>query len=145
MMTMFKTIRANAIRPLLAGVAMAGLLAGTALAIDNGGPIDKAMEAGRVGEQADGYLGFVSAPTTAESDLVRRISDVNARRRTVYTETAARIGDTVERVALFQAMRQVQNAPLGEFFRDLSGSWCRKTTASVANQAADGTVVIRCR
>lgn len=131
---------------LAALVALAATLAtGPAAAIDNGGPIDLAIAAGVVGEQADGLLGFVNPPTSVQADLQRRVSEINIRRRGVYADVAQRTAETVERVALLQAMRQIQRAETGEYIRDLTGAWCRKGPQTVAGQDPDGTIRIRCR
>jgi uncharacterized protein len=131
---------------LAAAATLVGALAGgLALAIDNGGPIDQAISAGIVGEQADGFLGFVNPPTSVQRDLERRISEVNLRRRAVYADVASRNGDTQERVAVLQALRQITGAANGEYFRDLSGAWCRKGADSRIGTATDGTIQISCR
>lgn len=124
--------------------AVSALLATGALAVDNNGPIDTAMKAGTLGEQADGYLGFVRTPTSAQADLQRRVNEVNIRRRGVYIQVARDSGETLDRVALLQAMRQITKAPTGEYFQDLADTWCVKGPNSDVRQAADDTIVIRC-
>lgn len=129
---------------LIALAGLAGLAAGPALAVDNGGPIDQAMGAGKVGEQADGYLGFVRPPAAEEADLRRRVQEVNIRRRAVYADVSRQSGESVDRVALLQAFRQIGKAPAGEWFRDVSGRWCAKGPGSDVRQAADDTIIIAC-
>lgn len=131
-------------RSFTAVLIMGALFATTASAVDNNGPIDTAMAAGTVGEQSDGFLGFVRAPTTAQTDLQRRVNEVNIRRRGVYLQVARDSGETVDRVALLQALRQITKAPTGEFFQDLNKTWCAKGPNNVVRQAADDTIVIRC-
>ena len=125
----------------LAAGAMVATLAG---AVDNNGPIDTAMGAGTVGEQADGYLGFIRTPTAAQADLQRRVNEVNIRRRGVYIQVARDSGETLDRVALLQALRQITKAPTGEYFQDLADTWCAKGPNSDVRQAADNMIVIRC-
>ena len=123
----------------------AGVLVATAAgAVDNSGPIDTAMAAGLVGEQADGYLGFVRTPNAAQQEIQRRINEVNIRRRGVYAQIARDSGETVDRVALLQALRQITKAPTGEYFRDLNASWCAKSTSNDVRQAADNSIIIQC-
>lgn len=130
---------------IFASVLAAGVLLATgALAVDNKGPIDTAMAAGTVGEQADGYLGFVRPPTPAQADLQRRVNEVNIRRRGVYIQVARDSGETLDRVALLQALRQITKTPAGEYFQDLSDTWCVKGPNSDVRQADDDTIVIRC-
>jgi uncharacterized protein YdbL (DUF1318 family) len=124
--------------------AASSMLATAALAVDNNGPIDTAMSAGLVGEQADGYLGFVRTPSAAQTDLQRRVNEVNIRRRGVYIQVARDSGETLDRVALLQALRQIVKAPAGEYFQDITNTWCAKGPNSDVRQAADNTIVIRC-
>lgn len=125
-------------------LAAGALLATAAVAVDNNGPIDTAMAAGTVGEQSDGYLGFVRPPAAAQADLQRRVNEVNIRRRGVYAQVARDSGETLDRVALLQALRQITKSPSGEYFKDLAGAWCAKGPNSDVRQAADNTIVIRC-
>lgn len=126
---------------MLAGCA---LVATTVHAVDNNGPIDAAMAAGIVGEQADGFLGFVRAPSAAQTDLQRRVNEVNIRRRGVYVQVARDSGETIDRVAILQAFRQISKAPAGEFFQDLNKNWCAKGPNSDVRLAPDNTIIIRC-
>jgi uncharacterized protein len=128
----------------LAVFAAGALIATAAGAVDQNGPIDTAMNAGVIGEQADGYLGFVRTPTPAQGDLQRRVNEVNIRRRGVYIQVARDSGETLDRVALLQALRQITKTPAGEYFQDLTDTWCAKGPNSDVRQAADNTIVIRC-
>jgi uncharacterized protein len=125
-------------------LATSALLTSAALAVDNNGPIDTAMAAGTIGEQADGYLGFVRVATPAQADLQRRVNEVNIRRRGVYVQVARESGETMDRVALLQALRQITKTPAGEYFQDLADTWCVKGPASDIRQASDNSIVIRC-
>jgi uncharacterized protein len=125
-------------------LAAGALIASAASAVDQNGPIDTAMAAGIVGEQADGYLGFVRTPTTAQADLQRRVNEVNIRRRGVYIQVARDSGETLDRVALLQALRQITKTPAGEYFQDLTDTWCAKGPNSDVRQAEDSTIIIRC-
>lgn len=131
-------------RILSAVIAASALIASAAGAVDQNGPIDTAMAAGTVGEQADGYLGFVRPPTPAQADLQRRVNEVNIRRRGVYIQVARDNGETLDRVALLQALRQITKTPAGEYFQDSSDTWCVKGPNSDVRQAPDNTIVIRC-
>lgn len=124
--------------------AAGALIATAASAVDQNGPIDTAMAAGIVGEQADGYLGFIRAPSAAQTDLQRRVNEVNIRRRGVYIQVARDSGETLDRVALLQALRQITKTPTGEYFQDLADTWCAKGPNSDVRQAADNTIIISC-
>jgi uncharacterized protein len=125
-------------------LAAGALLATSVGAVDNNGPIDTAMAAGTIGEQADGYLGFVRPPSAAQTDLQRRVNEVNIRRRGVYIQVARDSGETLDRVAVLQALRQITKAPAGEYFQDMADNWCAKGPNSDVRQAADNTIIIRC-
>lgn len=132
-------------RTIFTAMLVAGaLIATSAMAIDNNGPVDKAMAAGVVGEQADGYLGFVRPPTAAQADLQRRINEINIRRRGVFSDTAKTSGETEDRAALLSALRQITKTPNGEFFQDITKTWCMKTEDSQVMITADDEIVIRC-
>ncbi len=132
-------------RNIFAAMLVAGaLIATSAAAIDNNGPVDKALAAGVIGEQADGYLGFVRPPTATQADLQRRINEINIRRRGVFNEAAKVNGETEDRVALLSALRQITKTPNGEYFQDTTKTWCVKSPDSQVMQTTDDVVVIRC-
>jgi uncharacterized protein len=128
----------------IAMLVAGALIATSAAAIDNNGPVDRALAAGIIGEQADGYLGFVRTPTAAQADLQRRINEINIRRRGVFNEAAKVNGETEDRVALLSALRQITKTPNGEYFQDSTRTWCVKSPESQVMQTDDDVVVIRC-
>lgn len=87
--------------------------------------VDAAKAAGKVGEQADGFLGFVTTP--ADPALQAAVEEINAGRRRVYEETARRNGVTPE-VAGVAAAKVLRDTKLkqGEYYRDVDGVWRRK-------------------
>jgi uncharacterized protein len=58
--------------------------------------VSAAMADGSVGEQADGYLGFRTTPSSA---LRAEVDAINIKRREAYTKLAAQRGVTVKDVA----------------------------------------------
>jgi uncharacterized protein YdbL (DUF1318 family) len=106
---------------LLAALLMALGLASPALAR----ALDAARRAGFVGEQADGYLGIVSA--SAPADVVRQVQEVNAQRRAVYAQIAQQRGAPVSEVGKLQAQTLISSETRsGEFYRDANGAWVRR-------------------
>lgn len=87
--------------------------------------VDAAKAAGKVGEQADGFLGFVTPP--ADPALQTAVAEINAGRRRVYEETAKRNGVTPEvaAVAAFNVLRDARLRP-GDYYKDLDGVWRRR-------------------
>ena len=58
--------------------------------------VSSALADGRVGEQADGYLGFPEGPSDA---LRNEVDAINIKRRAAYTDLAMQRGVTVKDVA----------------------------------------------
>ena len=87
--------------------------------------IDSAKLRGLVGEQGDGFLGFVqgSAP---DPDLQAAIDEINAGRAAVYRETAAKTGVAPDAAGQAVATRLINKMPIGQFYRPLDGDWTRK-------------------
>lgn len=80
---------------LYAAVAVIGLGIGAA-GFAQSGAVSAALANGSVGEQADGYLGFRSAPSAA---LRAEVEAINIKRRAAYTDLAAKRGVTVSDMA----------------------------------------------
>ncbi|WP_291844986.1 YdbL family protein [Caulobacter sp.] len=87
--------------------------------------VDAAKADGKVGEQADGYLGFVTAQDDPE--LTAAVAEINTARARLYEETARRHGVTPEvaGVAAAKALFETKLRP-GDYYRDATGVWRRK-------------------
>jgi len=85
--------------------------------------IDTAIAAGEVGERIDGYLGVVG---TGDATIVRKVQDINNRRRSVYEQTARDNTTTIQIVAQLAGEKQIAKLEAGEFYMDDSGAWQRK-------------------
>ncbi len=81
---------------------------------------------GLIGEQPDGYLGFVVPPTP---EIRRMVEDLNIRRRAAYTERAAAANATVEQFAFTSGCRLIAETAPGERYRAPDGSWQTRTSA----------------
>ncbi len=93
--------------------------------------LGQAREAGLIGEQADGYLGFVPNAQIS-ADLRGRVEQNNIRRRAAYSQTAEARNATVVEVGAAVACEVFEDAQrlrLGEHYRDANGQW-RQFTAS---------------
>lgn len=114
----------------LLGVSLfaSAMLAGAANAQLGDAAVDAAIASNQVGEQADGYLGFIGA---AAPDVKGRVDQINIRRRTAYTERASQRGVTVEEMARATGCALiVKNTPAGASWRDENGTW-RKNSGGV--------------
>lgn len=80
---------------------------------------EAARTAGQVGEQPDGYLGFVTPPTPEISALVK---DINIQRKDHYTRGAAQ-GGTVEKFAQIAGCNLIANTKPGEKYKTPDGRW----------------------
>jgi len=87
--------------------------------------VDAAKTAGVVGEQADGFLGFVKP--SADTALKAAVAEINAGRAQLYREAAAKNGVSVE-VAGASAFTNVVQAKLrpGDYYKPNGGGWLRK-------------------
>lgn len=87
--------------------------------------VDAAKAAGIVGEQADGFLGFVTS--SSDAALRTAVAEINAGRAQLYREAAAKNGVSVEAAgaSAFTNVVQARIKP-GEFFKPAGGGWTRK-------------------
>lgn len=119
------------LRPILFGLASAALagVAGAALA-QAAAPkalVDAAKGRGIVGEQADGFLGFVTA--SSDAALQAAVREINAGRAEVYRQAAARAGDGATAAAAGGSAFQTAvfpRLPAGHYYRPAGGGWTRK-------------------
>jgi uncharacterized protein len=69
--------------------------AGYAFAQSAPSPLSAALADGSIGEQADGYMGFRTAPAPA---LKAEVDSLNIKRRAEYTRIAGQKGRTIKEV-----------------------------------------------
>lgn len=86
-------------------------------------PLEGARAQGLVGDQADGYLGIVSA---AGNGYAGQVAQVNAARRQEYAKVAQQQGTSVEAVGAIFGAKLWQQTRSGEYFRDAGGHWVKK-------------------
>jgi hypothetical protein len=88
------------------------------------GAVDAAKARGVVGEQGDGYLGFVTPST--DPMLAAAVAEINAGRMQVYRDTAMRTGVTPEAAAQATAQQLFSRLSAGQYFKPIDGNWVRK-------------------
>jgi uncharacterized protein YdbL (DUF1318 family) len=115
-MSNFKHIFAAAALVLLSTPAFADLAADKAT-------VDAAKAAGKVGEQADGYLGIVGG---ADGAITAAVNSINAGRREVYTQTATKSGVSPDAAGQATGAQLIAKTPAGEFIKPLGGAWTKK-------------------
>src|SRR5215471_17343555 len=103
-MSNFKRAFAALALVLLASPAFADLAADKAT-------VDAAKSAGKVGEQADGYLGIVAG---ADGAITAAVDQINAGRREVYTQTAGKSGVSPDVAGQATGAQLIGKVPAGQ-------------------------------
>ena len=87
--------------------------------------VDSAKSAGIVGEQADGFLGVVTA--VADPAIKAAVAEINAGRAQLYNQAAAKNGVTpaAAGAAAYESVVQGKLRP-GDYFKPAGGGWTRK-------------------
>ena len=87
-----------------------------------------ARASGQVGEKMDGYLGIVGA---SNSELQRVVSDINIKRRALYSQRAQAASPpvTLEEYALTAGCIAIARTEPGEKYQAPDGSWQTRTSA----------------
>jgi len=86
--------------------------------------IDAAKERGIVGEQGDGYLGFVMS--SSDPALTAALAEINAGRAAVYRDSAAKAGVSPAAAGEAAAQQILARLPAGRYYKPLGGGWMRK-------------------
>jgi uncharacterized protein YdbL (DUF1318 family) len=121
-------VRLRALALVLA-LSAAAVLASPAMAQSADPVLAEARANGLIGEQADGYLGFVPGAQIS-ADLRGRVEQNNIRRRALYTSRAAERDATPNEMAAAVACEVFRTRiALGERYRDQNGQWRQHTAA----------------
>ncbi len=88
---------------------------------------EQARASGAVGEQVDGYLGFPGSPSAQIQAIA---SDINIKRKAVYSKQAAATGSTVEEFAFTAGCNLIAKTKPGEKYQAPDGSWQTRTAAA---------------
>ncbi|HEY4078699.1 MAG TPA: YdbL family protein [Rhizomicrobium sp.] len=86
--------------------------------------VDAAKASGQVGEQADGYLGFVAG--AGDAALSAAMNQINAGRANVYSQTAAKSGTTRDAAGQATGAQLIAKTPSGQYIKPLGGGWTKK-------------------
>jgi uncharacterized protein len=84
--------------------------------------VERAKNECVVGEQADGYLGFVPGATVSAA-LRREVRDINQRRKAIYADLAHKNGVSINVTAALTAEKLIRRATSGQCVRDQNGNW----------------------
>lgn len=92
--------------------------------------IAQSRAAGQVGEQADGYLGFVPGASIS-ADLRGRVEQNNIQRRALYTRRASERNVSVNEMAAAVACEVFERRiAVGERYRNEGGQWRQRTASA---------------
>lgn len=120
-------------RFVLAGIAALGLALSATLAVAQATDtvLAQARANGLIGEQADGYLGFVPGATIS-ADLRGRVDQNNIQRRQLYTRRATERSVSVNEMAAAVACEVFQRPriAIGERYRNEAGQWRQRTAGA---------------
>ncbi len=109
-------------RLILAAAAVAALGLPASAPAQDPASILAAKRAGQIGERYDGYIGYVVAPSAA---LRRQVDAVNIRRRSLYSNLAARKGVSPQEVGITAACTLFRRISAGEYYLPGQGGWTR--------------------
>lgn len=104
--------------------ASIGVVPASAQSAADKAAVDAAKARGQIGEQGDGFLGFVTPSTDAA--LATAVAEINMGRSAVYRDTAAKTNVTVEAAGQATAQQLFSRLPAGQFFRPINGNWTKK-------------------
>lgn len=98
--------------------------------------VAQARSSGLIGEQTDGFLGFVPGASIS-ADLRGRVNQINIQRRAVYTRRAEERSVTVEEVAYAVACDVFENrVAVGERYRTEAGQWQQHTAGAAVEKGS---------
>lgn len=111
-----------------AAIALVSGLMMTGVARAQSGVVAAALNAGTVGEQADGYLGIAGS---VGADVRSEVEAINIKRRAAYTQLAGQRGVTVQDVAAATACQTLGRLKQGQAYRIGAGAWQTKGAAPI--------------
>ena len=83
--------------------------------------LDEAKDNGLVGEKGNGYLGVV----IVQKDAQGLVADINAKRKAVYVELAAKNGITLQQVEKLAAKKAYDKTSTGHYLW-VGNQWVKK-------------------
>jgi len=112
----------------VAGLVFAGVVVTPALTpstqaqtISAKARVDQAKAQGLVGEQLDGYIGFVTSDVSA--DIRAAVNEINIKRKSIYTQTARAKKVSVSTIAGLTGEKLTAKAKTGEKVKLGDGVW----------------------
>ena len=117
-----------------AGIAVSALAAGGAYAFMLQDASASLRATGKVGEQADGYLGVVGS---VDASLRAQVDAIIIKRRAFYTDLAAKRGAKIEEVAATTACEIfASKVQAGQYYRLSDGVWRQRDAGQPVQRPA---------
>jgi hypothetical protein len=108
--------------PAIAAIGIAAAIGFASVATAQGG-VAAALDAGAVGEQVDGYLGFPKPPSGA---IKAEVDAINIKRRQVYTQAAQGKNVSIEEFATSAGCQTLAKLKDGRAYSTAPGVWATK-------------------
>ena len=123
---MFKAVMAaTVLSTALVGAAALVAMPASADIASSKAAVDAAKAQGIVGEANTGFLAFVSG--SGDASLKAAVDEINAGRRDVYGQAAAKNGVSIEAAAGSAYTNIIlPKVQPGEYYQDANGAWVRK-------------------
>ena len=112
--------RDTMIKNILTALLISSLTVSVALA----SALAKPKADGLIGEQANGYIGFVVKDVPA--DVRKLVNETNAKRKAGYQEIAKKQGTTLSEVEKVGGNTAYEKTLKGNYYQDASGAWRKK-------------------
>lgn len=87
-------------------------------------PLTQPKADGLIGEQVNGYIGFVTANVPA--DVRALVEETNAKRKAGYQRIAEKQGTSLSDVELVGGNTAIEKTLPGNYIRDANGVWRKK-------------------
>jgi uncharacterized protein YdbL (DUF1318 family) len=115
-------------RAALMAIGMALAVAAPSIA-QNSPTVTAGLASGVIGERFDGYIGYVTAVSPA---LRRQVDAINIRRRSLYSNLAARRGVSPQDVGITAACSLLGRVDVGQAYMLGDGKWRRRAPGQAA-------------
>ena len=110
-------------RMLLPAIMLATAVPGAPALAQAPNDVAASRKAGIVGERYDGYMGFAATPTET---VRRQVGAINIRRRSLYTQLAARRRVTVQVAGIAAGCELLARVAVGEMYLLSDSVWRRR-------------------
>ena len=123
--TLFKAVMAATVLSTAVVGATFVAMPATADVASSKAAVDAAKAQGTVGEANTGFLAFVSG--SGDASVKAALDEINAGRRDVYGQAAAKNGVSIEAAAGSAYTNIIlPKVKSGEYYQDANGAWVRK-------------------